>query len=307
MPTTFGAFSSAAAAGKLLGLDEEKMTDALGIAFMHAGGSQQINYGDGVGITPLYDCFLSQAGVLSALMAQRGISGVKDCLQSKAGVYNLYFRGEYDPNYLTDKLGERFEGINMGFKLYPTCRCTHVYITAALNLIREHNIRPEDVAEVLVSVGDWVQNLCCQPLEARRRPETSTFANLSIPFTVAAAIAEGEVTIGTFTPKGLKDPVTLAIAQKVVPRYDPQLNVPGIPPAIVEIKTRSGETYSARVDFPYGHPKNPVTMDDLVKKFRDCVSYSARPISSRRVEQAIESILSLEESDNVSHLIQFFT
>jgi len=306
MNTTFGAYSSAAAAGKLLGLDKDKMADALGIAFMHTGGSFQINYSDGVGITPLYDCFLSQAGVLSALMAQRGITGVKDCLQSKAGVYNLYFRGEYDPSYLTDKLGERFEGINMGFKLWPTCRCTHVYITATLDLIRKHGIHPEDITEVIATVGDWGQNLCL-PLEERRKPETGMFAGLSIPFTVAAAIAKGEVNIGTFTPELLKDPATLAVAQKVVPKYDPQFNVPGIPPAIVEIKTKSGEAYSERVDFPYGHPKNPITIDDLVKKFRDCVSYSAKPIPREKSDKAIEFMLSLEEIDDVSQMIELFT
>ncbi len=306
MPTTFGVFSSAAAAGKLLGLDEDRMTDALGIAFMHTGGSHQINYSDGVGITPLYDCFLSQEGVLSALMAQRGINGVKDCLQSTAGVYNLYFRGEYDPSYLTDKLGERFEGINMGFKMYPACRCTHVYITATLDLIREHNISPEDITEVVVSVGDWVKNFC-EPLEARRKPETSMFANLSIPFTVAAAIAKGEVNIGTFTPEAIKDPAILAVAQKVVPKYDPQLNVPGVPPAVIEIKTGSGEAYSKRLDYPRGHPKNPATMDELLKKFRDCMLYSAKPIPEKKVEQAIESILSLEKSEDISQIIQLFT
>ena len=306
MNTTFGAYSSAAAAGKLLGLDEDKMADALGIAFMHTGGSFQINYSDGVDITPLYDCFLSMAGVLSALMAQHGITGVKDCLQSKAGVYNLYFRGEYDPSYLTDKLGERFEGINMGFKLWPTCRCTHVYITATLDLIRKHSISPEDITEVIVTVGDWGQNLCL-PLEARRKPETGMFAGLSIPFTVAAAIAKGEVNIGTFTLESLKDPATLVVAQKVVPKYDPQFNVPGIPPAIVEIKTKSGEAYSERVDFPYGHPKNPVTIDDLLKKFRDCVSYSAKPIPKEKSDKAIESILNLEEIDDVGQIIQLFT
>ena len=133
------------------------------------------------------------------------------------------------------------------------------------------------------------------------------FASLSIPFTVAAAIAKGEVNIGTFTPESLKDPATLAVAQKVVPKYDPQFNVPGIPPAIVDIKTKSGEAYSKRVDFPYGHPKNQVTTDDLLKKFRDCVSYSAKPIPKEKIDKAIESILSLEEIDDVGQIIQLFT
>lgn len=82
----FGTFSSTAVAGKLLGLNEDKLADALGIAFLQAAGSLQMDWSVGVGITYYRDAFPAKAGVLSALLAQRGITGIKDCLQSKAGL-----------------------------------------------------------------------------------------------------------------------------------------------------------------------------------------------------------------------------
>ncbi|GAI10704.1 unnamed protein product, partial [marine sediment metagenome] len=105
-------------------------------------------------------------------------------------------------------------------------------------------------------------------------------ASLSIPFIVATAIAKRRVNISSFIPESLNDPITLEVAQKVMTKFDPKLNAPipnGARPGVVTIKTKSGKSYSKRVDFPYGHPKNPMTTDDLLEKFRDCVSYAAKP------------------------------
>jgi len=305
----FGTFSSTAVAGKLLGLNEDKLADALGIALCQAAGSYQMNYSVGIGVTSHRDAFPAKAGVLSALLAQRGITGIKDCLQSRAGLYNLYFKGGYNPSFLTDNLGERFEGINVGIKAFPVCAAIPTYVAATLDIVREHDIHPEDIVEITVSVSDFTRNLC-EPSELKRRPPNRMAASLSIPFIVATAAAKRKVNIGSFTVESLRDPITLEVAQKVIPRFDPALNVTersSARPAIVAIKTKSGESYSKRVDFPYGHPKNPMTTDDLLEKFRDCISYAAKPIPKSNIERAIELMLNLEKVDNISQVIQLFT
>jgi 2-methylcitrate dehydratase PrpD len=262
----------------------------------------------GVGVTYHRDAFPAKAGVLSALLAQRGITGIKDCLQSKAGLYNLYFKGGYDPSFLTDNLGKKFEGIKVGIKAFPLCGAIPTYITATLDIVREHDIHPEDIVEVMVCFNDFTRNTC--DLGERWSPRCRMDASLSLPFIVATAVAKRKVNIGSFTPEALRDPVTLAVAQKVMTKFDPELNAPmsgGVRPGVVAIKTKSGESYLRRVDFPYGHPKNPMTTDDLLEKFRDCVSYAAKPIPQKNIERAIELMLNLEKVDDVSQLIQLFT
>ena len=64
------------------------------------------------------------------------------------------------------------------------------------------------------------------------------------------------------------------------------------------IKTKSGELYSKKVEFPYGHPKNSKTVDDLIKKFRDCVSYAAKPIPKSNIERAVDLILNNDNLKN---------
>jgi len=266
----------------------------------------------GVGITYYRDAFPAKAGVLSALLAQRGITGIKDCLQSKAGLYNLYFKGGYNPSPLTDDLGKRFEGIKVGVKAFPVCGFIPTYVTATLDIVREHDIHPEDIVEITVYFNDLTRNLC-EPLEERRRPPNHMDASLSLPFIVAAAAAKRKINIGSFTPESLRDPVTLEVAQKVMIKFDPKLTELSVPvrtsarPGVVAIKTKDGESYLKRVDFPYGHPKNPMTTDDLLEKFKDCVSYAAKPIPKSNIERAIELMLNLEKVDDISQVIQLFT
>lgn len=305
----FGTFSSTAVAGKLLGLNEDKLADALGIAFLQAAGSFQMNWSIGVGVTNHRDAFPAKAGVLSALLAERGITGIKDCLQSKAGLYNLYFKGGYDPFYLTDNIGKRFEGVQVSIKAFPICGAIPTYATATLDIVREYDIHPEDIVEITVSFNELTQNLC-EPLEERRSPSDRMSASLSIPFIVATAVAKRKINIGSFTPEALKDPVTLEVAQKVMTKFDSELNSSmssGGRPGVVAIKTKNGESYTKRADFAYGHPKNPMKIDDLLEKFRDCVSYAAKPFPKNNIERAIELILDLEKIDDISQVIQLFT
>ncbi|MFH1087363.1 MAG: MmgE/PrpD family protein [Chloroflexota bacterium] len=303
----FGVFASAAASGKLLGLNEEQMVDALGLAFCQAAGTQELRFGVGSDIGGMRDAFPNKGGVLAALLAQKGIRGVRTCLEGKAGLYNCYFGGDYDRNALTAELGKRFHGADMGYKAWPACGGTHPYIYTVLGMVSEYDIKPEDVREITVFVGNESQNLC-EPLEGRRRPTTSMDAKFSIPFTVGVAVARRKVGIGDYSAAGLKDPAALALAQKVTPKFDADYNVSrAIRPAKIEIITNSGKSYSKRTEFPYGHPKNPVTREDHLNKFRDCVGYAARPVPKENVEKAIALVDRLEEATDVSRVIRLLT
>jgi 2-methylcitrate dehydratase PrpD len=314
MTPLLGTFSSAAVAAKLLEMNEDKIADALGIAFLQAAGSFQMDFSPGASIAYHRDAFPAKAGVLSALMAQQGITGIKDCLQSKAGLYNLYFRGNYDPSYLTDNLGKRFEGTQVGYKAFPVCGCIPTYLTAALDIVHEQDLRPEDIVEIMVpTYNDFTRDLC-EPLEERRKPLNLLDASMSLPFCIATAIAKRKVNIGSFSSESLQDPITLEVAQKVITEFKPELNTPSsdsklgdVRPGVVEIKTKSGRLYSKRIDYAYGHPQNPMTMDDLVEKFRDCVSYAAEPIPKRNIERVIDLVLTLEKVDDIAKVVKLFT
>jgi 2-methylcitrate dehydratase PrpD len=303
-PPLFGFFSATAAAGKLLGLSKEQMVSAFSIALHQAAGSMQSNLDAGSAIRAIRDAFPAKAGVLSALMAQKGINGGENSLEGKAGFFNLYYRGEYDHSRLTEDLGKRFEGANVSFKPWPCCRLNHPFIDATLSLIQENSIETSDVKSVTAVVSRLTQRICCEPFETMKRPEQSILAKRSLPFAIALAITRGEVLISDFLSENLEDPVVLKVVDKVSVRYDPVLDEPGLMPAIVQIETRDGKVRSKRVDFAYGHPQHPLSLKDLVAKFRDCARYSATALPGATVDRVIEMAMTLEQVDDAGELVR---
>ena len=153
-------------------------------------------------------------------------------------------------------------------------------------------------------MGDFAQRLFV-PLEERRRPTTTLDAKYSIPFTVATAAARRKVAIKDFMPDGIKNPASLEIAQKVVPRYDPAFTtIKGRPPGEIEIRTKQGKVYQKRLEVPYGHHTNPLGHEDIVKKFRDCALYSVKPPSPENVDRVIELTSRLETLDDVGQVVR---
>ncbi|MDP2953706.1 MAG: MmgE/PrpD family protein, partial [Chloroflexota bacterium] len=262
--TLFSFFATAITSGKLLRLNGEQMVDALGLAFCQAAMTRELRVGVGSDIGGMRNAFPSKGGVFSALLAQRGIRGVRSCLEGKAGLYNVYFGGKYDRNALTADLGKKFHGADMGYKAWPACGVTHAYIDSTLALVKEYDIRPEDVAEITVFVGNRGMELC-QPLEARRRPAMTMDAKYSLPFTTAVAVANRGVVIRDYSVENLSNPAVLEVARKVTPKLDAEYNMSREHRAgKLEIRMKDGKVYSRGTYFPYGHPKNPISREDLV-------------------------------------------
>jgi 2-methylcitrate dehydratase PrpD len=139
----FGYFSAAAVAAKLLGLDSQQTSNALGIAFVQAAGTLQGRHGGGSDIASISSGWPNRAGVVAALLAQKGIGGVGGLFEGTAGFFPVYFAGKYDRGVLTDGLGKIFRGSEVTFKVWPACALTHGAIEATTQLVATHGIRPE--------------------------------------------------------------------------------------------------------------------------------------------------------------------
>jgi len=298
-----GNFSAAAITGKLLGLDKETLVSAFGLAYHQAGGNLQCIH-DGTLAKRAGPGFAARDGIMAVLMAQKGITGARNVLQGRDGLFNVYHRGDYNPEVLTANLGEKFEVVNLSFKPYPCCRNTNPPIDATLAMVGEYNIKAEDVDSVTIYVGKGAMKLLGEPLNTKQNPSTTVDAQFSIPWTVASAIVQGKVGIAEFTPQAIKNKAVLALSNKVTPKLDESLNRMGVSPAIVEIKTKDGKVYSKRVDIPYGSPENPMSMDAIAAKLRDCASYVAKPLSQKNVEKLIQLVSQLEAVSDVEEVVR---
>ncbi|MCX7912708.1 MAG: MmgE/PrpD family protein, partial [Dehalococcoidales bacterium] len=124
-PTTlFGHLGAAVIAGRIFALDEDRLTDAIGLAYHQCGGAGT-GVADGALAKRMGPGFAARAGLTAALMAERGIPGQKDALEGKNGLYHTYMRGDYDPSILTAELGRQVENVNITEKPYPCCGLPH--------------------------------------------------------------------------------------------------------------------------------------------------------------------------------------
>jgi 2-methylcitrate dehydratase PrpD len=300
----YGYFGSAAAAAKILGLDKGEVINAFGITYAQASGNVQVNIDDEHALTKrLQVGFASKAGVMAALLAQKGLTGAQNSMEGRFGVFNLYQRGEYNRDALLDGLGQEFEVVNLSFKPYSCCRQIHAHVDAALQLKRDYQLEPDDIEKVSVFVNADPHPLC-DPLDLRRRPQEEVHAQFSIPYSAAVALTYGKVLVKDYTRPALKDEAVLAVADRVSPVYDSSLPTRVVPPARMEIVTADGRTLvSDNVVDAKGHPDNPMSFDELADKFRDCATHSANPLPQANVEKAIELCANLEDVSDVSQIV----
>jgi len=298
----FGYFMAAAAAARLLQLEEDKMMNALGLAYHQTAGNGQV-VRDGAHAKRLGPGFSCRAGVTSALMAERGITGAKNFLEGEVRFYDLYFPGTpYNLSALTDKLGQQFENEDISLKPYPCGVVNHTAIDAALFITREHDIKPDDIAEVTIFTGQG-SSVLWKPIETKRHPKNGVETQFSIPWSVATAIVKRRATIQDYTDEAAKDPEMHELTNRINAEIDPALTGGSIEPTRVRIKTKGGKVFINQVAIPLGSPRKPFSQADIKGKLKDCNSVSIKPLSDETLEKLIETIQRLEEFGDIGPVL----
>jgi 2-methylcitrate dehydratase PrpD len=311
----FGFIGGAATAGRLLGLDPAQMENAFGIAFNQMSGSRQMAVGAATHMRSMQAGFSGQAAILSAELARRGIIGSKDAVEGRFGVFRNYIRTE-TPYWdaLLGELGSRFPLLaTHGFKVWPACGYTRAPNAAILKLRQQHDLRAEDVERLTIIGGNLATQQLCEPIERKRRPQTSIDGKFSIPFTSAVMMVHGNVRLRDYTPDGLRDPAVLAMADRVEYRPEQMKSVhaagdySSASKPTVEIHTRDGNVLKHQADRVPGDAKTPVELEFLEAKFRDCVSFSAKPIAKENIERALALIRELERVPDVIEIVRLLS
>jgi 2-methylcitrate dehydratase PrpD len=300
----FGYLAAAAVAGKILSLNEETLVNAMGIAYHQSSGNGQC-VNEGVLTKRMGPGFAARGGIVAALMAQKGITGAKECLEGELGIFNLYIRGEYDPVPLTADLGKYFAGTTVTMKPYPCCKGTHNSVDVSLSLIDKYHIKPEDVQEITVYCQDET-NFLVHPLEKRRHPENPVDAQFSIPWAVATVFARGRAGVEDFTTEAIGSPDILEMAGKIRIEKDTGLALSKVESAAkIGVKTKQGQTYIEQsklkdTDVPEGQ----LPFNVYERKFRDCASSSIKPLSEKQIEEVISRVKQLERIDDIREVIK---
>jgi 2-methylcitrate dehydratase PrpD len=298
--STCGSFGSAATAAKILSFDYEKTLRALGIVYSQTSGNAQCLIDGGL-VKRMQPAFCAQAGVISALLAQKGITGPKDVLEGRYGFFNLYEGGDYDRKKILTGLGKQFEGMKLSIKPYPSCRMTHASIDAAIAVRENYKINPSEIEDVVVRVSKMVYNMVGSPFVIRENPQVD--AQFSIPYNVAVGIIKGEVLLRDFDDRYIRDPHILELSKKIKVEVDSTLQERDMMTADLQVKTRDN-IFCKKVDKVKGNPLNPMDMNDCVKKFMKCIEYCKNPAVEKRAQEILDGLIDLEKLRDVRTLMR---
>ena len=226
---------------------------------------------------------------MAALLSKAGLDGQCDAIEGSAGIYEMFYGGEYREDALTTALGADFLLMRTQFKPWPISSVAHPFIEAAGEIAQK--IKPSSVKAVEI-IGDRHIRPWCEPAEERQAPQNPASAANSVPFGVAKALANGDLMLRDFTVEGLKDGAAAAIAKRT--SYKLEGNLQG---GTVKVTTNDGQTHRVHIATPLGHSSKPMPYERLVKKFTECCSYAANKLSAEHIRQLIDMIENLENVD----------
>jgi len=298
-----GPFGSTAAIARLLDMDAESTGNALGIHYVVSGCWDMQMYDEGTLMIRAHHGFTAEDAINAVLMAQRGITGPKNIFSGKNNFFARLFPWNNDPDLLIDDLGKHWEMLNTMLKPYASCKFTHTSIDGIIDLVKEHHIQPEDIGGITCTLCHQ-GNVVIEPRDVRWNPKTMPECQFSLPYTVATGAIKQKVFLDDYEPQEITRTDVRDLMGKIEASTDDQL-----PLWAAEVKAvlSNGEEYSKRVEHARGGPEVPLTWDDLEQKFHGCARYAAKPIPTSNLEQAVDMIRHLEDSNNASHIMELLT
>jgi 2-methylcitrate dehydratase PrpD len=279
----------------LVGLSVEQTRTCLGIAGSLAAGVRE-NFG--TMMKPFHAGRAAESGVLAAEFAQFGLTATPIMLEAGRGFFKAA-GGGYDEAAILNKLGRPWTFANPGvsIKPHPSGSLTHPGMTKMLELIRAHDIKPNQVASVKVGTNQNMPNALIH-----HRPTTELQAKFSMEFCMAILLLERRGGLNEFTDEVVNRPDVRAMIRKVEFGVHPEAEAAGYDKmtTIIEISLKDGRVIRDRADFGKGSPAIPMTYDEVAEKFRECARYSRWP--KKQADQVVEQVRHLEEVKNVREL-----
>lgn len=261
----FGYLGAAITAGLVLGLDDDELVHALGLAYMQAAGGKEPGVGTGSQARSIYPAFASMGGIQAAFLAREGVSAPTSCMDGKTGLFINYFGENLNEKQRSVLLEtETWAFSDTSIKLYPSCRYSHPFIKSAL-VLRKH-FRLNEINQIVIGINKTA-NMLCQPLENRCNPKTLQDAKFSIPFMVAFALVHGNVHLNNLTEEALVDTKVLNLT-KLIKIEQTQADTPGIPLGDIMIVTAKGTKRQIERILP------ETPFDEVNKKFIECCQYA---------------------------------
>ena len=282
---TIGTIGAAAGVGRLLGFDPKTMATALGIAASMASGLRE-NFGTMT--KPLHSGRAGHNGLLAARLAASGFTASPTILEAKRGFYRAA-AGGFDADKISGRLGRPFFLLSPGvsIKPYPSGSLSHPAQDLIIDIVRQHDLKPADVASVVVGTNSNVPNALIYS-----RPRTELEAKFSLEYCMATGVLRRRAGLSEFTDAAVNDPAIQAFLPRVQVVVDPELEAMGYQHvrSRVHVTTTGGRVIDGEAEWARGYPGNDLRPADLDAKFTECAECALTSPRARRALQAIRGL-----------------
>ena len=285
---TAGTFGAAAAIGKLIGLTEQQMTWALGIAATQAAGLQEVF---GSMSKSLHPGRAAQNGMTAALLAKQGFTSSECAIEAPRG-FGHVLSTKFDPAVVTQELGEHYELSQNMYKPYACGLVVHAAIDGCLQLREEHNLKPEDIDAIALSVCPRTRQLT-----GNKTPRTGLEGKFSVYHVAAAAMVFGIVSESQFSDASVLDPRVIAVRERVTATVDDKLERTQ---ATVTIRLKDGRTVTRHIAHALGTLGRPMSDADLEIKFRGLSEEVLGAAQTRELIALCWSVASLPDAGAIA-------
>src|SRR5438876_212731 len=295
-PGTQGPFGAAAAVGKLYAFDEERLTNALGIAGSSSAGLLEFAWSGG-DTKRLHLGRASQLGLESALLAREGVRGPETVLEGRSGYFNAFST--------SPRIEKLLEGLGTDWAIEPPCLksyATHVTHQAVVDAIQrfkgERPLDPGTITRVVIRGAPRIM----EERHSARAPHDVLGGQYSLPFTTAVALTRDLSNPLIYDEHAVRDPLVRDLARRIEldPREDAGHGAPFVWPAEV-ISECAGRCHTPRTRPHQGAPSNPFTWTEASEKFR---RYTASVIDAARATAIIDVVGRLEQVTDMAEVAE---
>ncbi|MEO8099118.1 MAG: MmgE/PrpD family protein [Acidobacteriota bacterium] len=284
---TTGVFGSAAAVGKLLGLNEQQMIWALGLAATQPVGLKEMF---GTMTKSFHPGRAAQNGFTSALLASRGFTSSNQGIEAKAGWANT-LSTKRDYSQITSKLAETYEISLNSYKPYACGIVIHPAIDACIQLRNKYKLTADQIERIDLRV-----HLLVPELTGKQAPQTGLEGKFSVYFAASVAIVEGAAGEKQFSDKLVRDERVVALRDRVRLEVDRSLKEDQVRAAIT---LKDGRRVEQFIEHAIGSAENPMTDAALEAKFTDL---AAEVLPAARVRQLMQLCWKIETLGSAAQL-----
>jgi 2-methylcitrate dehydratase PrpD len=253
---TAGVFGAAAAAGKLLGLNEQQMVWALGIAATQSSGLREMF---GTMCKPFHPGNAARNGLLAALLAQRDFTSSNQGIEAKRGFAHV-LSTKFDASQITEGLGKSYEISLNTYKPFACGIVIHPIIDGCVQLRNEHDLKADDIESIALRVHPLVVELT-----GKKTPQVGLEGKFSVFHSAAVAIIHGAAGEAEYSDAIVRDPAVMALRDRVSATVDKSVHEDQ---AHIAIRLKDGKTLEKFVEHAIGSVKRPMTDTNLEAKFR---------------------------------------